>query len=182
MAELDRELTDCRLCPLHLSRHRIVPGRGPGRADLLLIEDQPGAEEEAGTTPFSGESGELLEKMLKAIGLKREGVYLTSLVKCRPPEDREPTGGEIATCQNYLARQIAAVKPAVICVMGPRAARLLTGSDLPLFRIRGRFYDFHGTPLLATFHPRFLLRNPEMKKASWQDLQTIQKKLLLAGR
>jgi DNA polymerase len=182
LAELDRELTDCRLCPLHLNRRRIVPGSGSSRAGLLLIEDRPGAEEEAAGTPFGGEAGELLDKMLKAIDLKREEVYLTSLVKCRPPEDREPTGEEIATCWHYLARQIAAVKPVLLCVMGPRAAQLLTGSDLPLFRLRGKFYDFHGTPLLVTFHPRFLLRNPEMKKASWQDLQTLQKKLRYAGR
>jgi len=182
LVELDRELADCRLCPLYQSRGRIVPGSGTGSAGLLLIEDQPTAEEEAAAIPFGGEPGELLDKMLKAIDLKRQDVYLTSLVKCRPPEDRDPTAGEIATCKNYLARQIAAVKPAVICVMGPHAAHLLTGSNLPLFRMRGRFYDFHGTPLLVTFHPRFLLRNPEMKKASWQDLQALQKKLLLAGR
>jgi uracil-DNA glycosylase family 4 len=182
LLELDQELAGCQLCPLHLSRHRIVPGSGSGRAGLLLIEDQPGAEEEAAATPFGGKAGKLLDKMLKAIDLKRDEVYLTSLVKCRPPEDREPAGAEIAVCQNYLARQIAAVKPAVICVMGPGTAHLLTGSALPLFRMRGRFFDFHGTPLLVSFHPRFLLRNPEMKKASWQDLQTLQKKLLLAGR
>jgi uracil-DNA glycosylase family 4 len=182
LAVLDRELADCRLCPLHLGRERIVPGSGSGRAGLLLIEDQPGAEEEAAASPFGGESGELLDKMLKAIDLKREEVYLTSLVKCRPPEDRDPSGAEVSACQNFLARQIAAVNPAVICVMGQHAAHLLTGSDLPLFRMRGRFYDFHGTPLLVSFHPRFLLRNPEMKKASWQDLQNLRKKLLLTGR
>lgn len=182
LLELGQELAACQLCPLHQGRLRIVPGSGTGRSGLLIIEDQPGEAEEAGGAPFGGEAGELLDKMLKATNLLREEVYLTSLVKCRPPADRDPVRIEISACQNYLARQIAALNPAVICVMGPLAAHVLTGSDLPLFRLRGKFHDFHGTPLLVSFHPRFLLRNPEMKKGSWQDLQTLQKKLLVSSR
>ncbi len=177
LREIANEVAACTLCPLHLQRRQPVVGSGTGRSGLLLIEDQPGEAEETGGAPFSGEAGELFDRMLKAINLSRDEVRLTTLVKCRPPADRDPAPAEIQACRNYLARELAALKPAVICVMGTLAAHLLTGSDQPLFRLRGTFHDFHGTPLLVTFHPRFLLRNPEMKKACWQDLQLIEKKL-----
>jgi len=175
--EIQQELRDCRLCPLHEGRSQVVPGSGSGASRLMVIEEQPGESEESIGNPLAGEAGELFDKMLQAIGLQREQVYLTSLVKCRPPGDREPSEAEIHTCRSYLSRQIAAVNPMVICGLGPLTARILTGSPQPLFRLRGRFHDFHGTPLLVSFHPRFLIRNAEMKKASWQDLQLIQKKL-----
>jgi len=180
IAEIHQELNDCRLCPLHENRRQVVTGSGSGASGLLIIEEQPGESEESSGNPLTGEAGELFDKMLQAIGLKRDEVYLTSLVKCRPAGDREPTEAEIHTCQNYLFRQIAAINPAVICGLGPLTARILTGSLQPLFRLRGKFHDFHGTPLLVTFHPRFLIPNQEMKKASWQDLQLIQKKLASA--
>jgi DNA polymerase len=179
---LEQELAGCRLCSLHQDRRRLVPGSGSGTGGLLLIEDQPGEAEEASGLPFAGDAGELLDKMLLAIGLTRKEVYLTSLLKCRPPENRPPTKNEIATCRNFLDRQIAAVNPAIICVMGQHAAQFLTGSDLPLFRLRGKFHDFHGIPLLVSFHPGFLLRHPEMKKGSWQDLQMLQKKITSPSR
>ncbi|NTV13279.1 MAG: uracil-DNA glycosylase [Desulfobulbaceae bacterium] len=177
IGEIHQELAGCRLCLLHETRDKLVPGSGSSLSRLLVIEEQPGEAEETARKPLAGEAGELFDKMLQAIGLKREQVYLTSLVKCRPPADREASETEIHTCQSYLFRQIAAVNPAVICGLGPLTAKILTGSQQPLFRLRGRFHDFHGTPLLVTFHPNFLLRNQEMKKASWQDLQLIQKKL-----
>lgn len=182
IGEIHQELVDCRLCPLHENRQQVVVGSGSGRFRLLVIEGPPGGAEEGAGSPLNGEAGELFDKMLQAIGLQRSQIYLTSLVKCRPPEDREPSEAEIHTCQNYLMRQIAAVNPAVICGLGPLTARILTGGNQPLFQLRGRFHDFHGTPLMVTFHPSFLLRNPEMKKASWQDLQLIQKKLAPANR
>lgn len=177
IGEIHQELAACRLCPLHESRAQVVAGLGSGSSRLLVIEEPPGGAEEASGLPLAGEAGELFDKMLQAIGLERGRIYLTPLVKCRPPGDREPSEAEIQTCRSYLFRQIAALNPTVICGLGPLAARILTGSDQPLFQLRGRFHDFHGTPLLVTFHPRFLLRNPEMKKASWQDLQLLQKKL-----
>jgi len=180
LAEICLDIDDCTKCELHRKRSRIIAGSGSGKAGLLIIEDQPSGPEEKDAHPFAGEAGELFDRMLKAINLKRQEVYLTSLVKCRPPEDRDADQEEIQICLPYLTRQIAAVNPAVICVMGPLSAGVLTGSKEPLFRIRGRFHDFHGTPLMATFHPRFLLRNEEMKKGSWQDLQLIQKKLISA--
>lgn len=182
IGEIHQELAGCRLCPLHETRHQVVVGVGSGSSRLLIITEPPGVAEETDGAPLAGEAGELLERMLQAIGLQLGEVYLTSLVKCRPPEDREPHPTEIHTCLNYLFRQIAAINPTVLFGLGPLTARILTGSTQPLFRLRGRFHDFHGTPLLVTFHPGFLLRNPEMKKASWQDLQLVQKKLAGGGR
>ncbi len=177
LAEIYQDIIDCTKCSLHNKRRNIVPGCGPAGASLFIVEDQPAAAEDETGYPFAGEAGELFDKMMKAIGLDRSQIYLASIVKCRPGNDRDPDPQETRTCLSYLARQIAAVNPAVICTMGPLAARVLTGNHQSLFRFRGRFHDFHGTPLMPTFHPRFLLKNEEMKKASWADLQTIQKKL-----
>jgi uracil-DNA glycosylase family 4 len=177
LEEIYQDINDCTKCSLHNKRRNIVPGCGPAGASLFIIEDQPTAAEDEKGHPLAGDAGELFDKMMKAIGLDRSQIYLASIVKCRPEEDRDPDPQETRTCLSYLARQIAAVNPTVICTMGPLAARVLTGNHQSLFRFRGRFHDFHGTPLMPTFHPRFLLKNPEMKKASWVDLQTIQKKL-----
>jgi DNA polymerase len=177
LAEVHREIAGCRKCPLHKGCKQIVPGSGPAGAGLFIIEDQPTAAEEEAGHPLAGEPGELFDKMLKAIGLERSAVYLTSIVKCRPQGDQDPNADEIRSCLTNLARQIAAVNPAVICTMGPLAGRVLTGNNQSLFRFRGKFHDFHGTPLLPSFHPRFLLNNSVMKKGSWTDLQLLQKKL-----
>ncbi|MEN8142696.1 MAG: uracil-DNA glycosylase [Thermodesulfobacteriota bacterium] len=177
LAEIYQDIEGCTKCPLHNDREKIVPGEGPSGASLFIVEDQPSLEDEQAGHPFAGEAGELFDKMMKAINLERADVYLTSIVKCRPGGDRDPNPDEIRTCLAYLARQIAAVNPAVICAMGPISARVLTGNNQSLFRFRGKFHDFHNTPLMPTFHPRFLLKNNEMKKGSWADLQLIQKKL-----
>ncbi|MBU0480807.1 MAG: uracil-DNA glycosylase [Proteobacteria bacterium] len=177
LEEIYADLAECTRCPLHLKRRGIIPGQGEKTARLLIIEDQPSENEEAAGVCVAGAAGELLDKMLKAIHLDRSDVYITSIVKCRPENDRLPTIDEINTCLPFLARQVAAVNPAVIFALGPLAARTLTGNNQPLFRIRGKFHDFHGTSLMASFHPTFLLKNEEMKKASWIDLQLVQKKL-----
>jgi uracil-DNA glycosylase family 4 len=177
LEEIYEDISDCTKCSLHNKRRNIVPGCGPDGASLFIIEDQPATAEDETGHPLAGEAGELFDKMMKAIGLERSQIYLASIVKCRPEEDRDPDPQETSTCLSYLARQIAAVNPVVICTMGPLAARILTGNHQSLFRFRGRFHDFHGTPLMPTFHPRFLLKNEEMKKSSWADLQMIQKKL-----
>ncbi|MFO7606159.1 MAG: uracil-DNA glycosylase [Desulfurivibrionaceae bacterium] len=177
LAEIYQDIKDCSRCQLHENRRGLVPGCGSAEARLLIIEDHPTAAEEASGLPFAGEAGELLDKMLKAINLDRSQVYLTSIVKCRPPTNQEPNPEAIRTCLNFLARQIAAVNPLIICTMGPLAARTLTGNNQSLFRFRGKLHDFHGIPLIPSFHPGFLLKNPEMKKGSWADLQLIQKKI-----
>jgi DNA polymerase len=177
LTEIYQDIKGCSKCPLHKGCKQIVPGCGPAGAKLFIIEDQPTATEEESGHPFAGESGELFDKMMKAIGLERSEIYLTSIVKCRTAADKDPNPDEIRTCLTYLARQIAAVNPVIICTMGPLAARVLTGNRQSLFRFRGKLHDFHGTPLLPSFHPRFLLNNNEMKKGSWTDLQLIQKKI-----
>lgn len=177
LAEIYQDIAGCTKCPLHQGCKQIVPGCGSAKAKLFIIEDQPTAAEEASGHPFAGESGDLFDKMMQAIGLERADIYITSIIKCRTAEDKDPTQDEIRTCLTYLARQVAAVHPTIICTMGPLAAKVLTGKNQSLFRFRGKLHDFHGTPLLPSFHPRFLLNNSEMKKGSWADLQLIQKKI-----
>jgi uracil-DNA glycosylase family 4 len=177
LEEISSDIDGCTRCSLHKSRSTILTGHGEKEARLFIIEEKPSEAEEQSGHCIGGAAGELFEKMLKAIGFDRTDVFITSIVKCRPENDRPPTDEEVNICLPFLARQIAAVKPDVIFTLGPLTAKVMTGSSLPLFRIRGKFHDFHGTPLLPSFHPSFLLKNEEMKKASWIDLQMIQKKL-----
>jgi DNA polymerase len=177
LAEIYQDMEGCTKCSLHENRQRIVMGCGPAEAKLFIVEDPPTAAEEETGLPCAGEAGGLLDKMLQAIDLDRSEVYLTPIVKCRSAKDKEPGRDEIRTCLNFLARQIAAVNPVIICTMGPLAARILTGNSQSLFRFRGKLHDFHGIPLIPSFHPRFLLNNTEMKKGSWADLQVIRKKI-----
>lgn len=169
-------LEGCTRCLLHEKRQTLIFGEGNQRPRLMVIGDWPGTEDNLGGRPFQGPEGEMLTNMLKAIGLSREEVYVTTLVKCLVPEGRPPTRDEIATCLPFLFQQIAALAPTVICAMGPLATQTLLATDQPLTRLRGNFHDCRGVPLMPTFHPRFLLKNPEMKKATWQDLLMIRKK------
>ena len=186
LVDVRQELGDCTRCGLHKSRTNIVFGQGSEKAKLLIIGPAPSAEDDQGASPFQGAAGDLLTKMLAAIGLSREDVYLTSLVKCFPAVGRPPKEEEISTCLPFLFRQIEIICPRVICAMGKQPAQTLLHSKDSLFRLRGRFYDFNSfcsselagqMLVIPTLHPAFLLDNKEMKKASWQDLQMIQKKL-----
>ena len=186
LTDVRHELGDCTRCNLHKSRTNIVFGQGSEKAKLMIIGPAPSAEDDHGTAPFLGASGDLLTKMLAAIGLAREDVYLTSLVKCFPADGQPPKEEEIRTCLPFLFRQIEIICPKVICVMGKQPAQTLLHSKDSLFRLRGRFYDFNSfcsnklaekMLIVPTLHPAFLLDNEEMKKASWQDLQMIQKKI-----
>lgn len=177
LAEIQAEFGDCHRCPRHSDRQQIVFGTGNPKAALFIVGDFPTAAAEAAATPFSGESGALLAKMLKAIGLTLDDVYLASIVKCHSQDDAPLLPEQIKACLPFLLRQIDAVAPQVICAMGPLATQTLLKSKAPLIRLRGNFHDFRGTPLMPTFHPAFLLKNEEMKKATWIDLQLIQAKL-----
>ena len=186
LADVRQELGDCTRCGLHKNRTNIVFGQGAEKAKLLIIGPSPGAEDDRGASPFLGAGGDLLTKMLAAIGLSREDVYLTSLVKCFPAGGRPPKEEEIRTCLPFLFRQLEIICPRVICAMGKQPAQTLLHSKESLFRLRGRFYDFNSfcstelagqMLIIPTLHPAFLLDNEEMKKASWQDLQMIQKKI-----
>lgn len=177
LAEIQAEFDDCHRCPRHQGQRQLVFGAGNPKAALFIVGDFPTAGDEAAALPFSGEPGVLLTKMLKAIGLTLDDVYLASIVKCHSQDDTPPLPEQIKACLPFLLRQIDAVVPKVICAMGPLAAQTLLKSKAPLIRLRGNFHDFHGTPLMPTFHPAFLLKNEEMKKATWIDLQLIQAKL-----
>ena len=186
LADVRQELGDCTRCGLHKDRTNIVFGQGSEKAKLLIIGPAPGTEDDHGAAPFLGAGGDLLTKMLAAIGLSREDVYLTSLVKCLPAGGRPPREEEVRTCLPFLFRQLEIICPRVICTMGKQPAQALLHSKDSLFRLRGRFYDFNSRCstelaekmlLIPTLHPAFLLDNKEMKKASWQDLQMIQKKI-----
>lgn len=170
-------LKDCRRCPLHQGRRQVVFGDGPARAGLMLIGEAPGAQEDKEGLPFVGPAGQLLERMLAAVGLKRSQVYITNLVKCRPPGNRDPQPMEAAACRPFLEAQVRAVAPRVICALGRPASQALLDSDAPISALRGRWREFLGIPLLPTFHPAFLLRDPARKSEAYRDLKDLARAL-----
>ena len=175
--ELRREFEDCTRCDLKGSRSAIVFGSGSSDADLMFIGIAPGREEEINGEPFIGAAGDLLTKIIEAIKLRRDDVYLSNLVKCCTADGRNPTEEEILACRPILDRQINAVKPLVICALGDIAARALLDTGEPLFSLRGRFHDYKGVPLMPTYHPSYILNNPEVKREVWEDMKQIKKKL-----
>jgi len=182
------DLGDCTRCKLHKQgRKQIVFGVGNPHADLMFIGEGPGADEDAQGEPFVGRAGQLLNNMIKAMGLSREEVYIANVVKCRPPGNRTPERDECETCSPFLMRQIAVIKPKVIVALGAVAARNLLAINAPMTELRGRFYDFMpsgvrnsdwpGAKLAVTYHPAFLLRDPRQKGEAWKDLQMVMKYL-----
>ncbi len=170
-------LGDCRRCPLHRTRHSLVFGEGNSEADLVFVGEAPGADEDAQGRPFVGPAGQLLTKIIGAMGLKREEVYICNILKCRPPGNRNPQPEEIAPCEPFLIRQLEAIRPRVICALGTFAAHTLLKSEAPISVLRGRFHSYQGIPLMPTYHPAYLLRNPGAKKQVWEDVQVIMKTL-----
>lgn len=182
LAAIREELGDCRRCARHEGRNQIVFGKGAVGAKLFLVGEFPASEDDSAGLPFQGEAGELLMKMMAAIGLSRADLYLATLVKCRPADDHEPQAEEISACLPFLLQQIAAVRPKIICAMGGLAAQALLHSPKNLLQLRGAWHTCQQIPVMPTFSPVFLLRHPEMKKAAWVDLQLIQKRLATAAR
>ena len=169
------DIGDCTRCKLHgLGRKQIVFGAGNPNADLMFVGEAPGADEDEQGVPFVGRAGQLLTKIIEAIGLTRDDVYIANVIKCRPPGNRNPEPDEIAECEPFLIRQIESVKPKVIVALGTFAAKTLLRSDLPISRLRGQFYDYHGAKLLPTFHPAFLLRSPDRKRDVWEDMKKVR--------
>jgi uracil-DNA glycosylase family 4 len=163
---------DCSRCKLHtLGRTQVVFGVGNPDADLMFVGEAPGADEDLQGIPFVGRAGQLLTKMIEAINLRREDVYIANVIKCRPPGNRNPEPDEIAQCEPFLFQQIAAIKPKVIVALGSFAAKTLLRTDESISRLRGRIYDFQGAKLIPTFHPSFLLRSPDRKRDAWEDLK-----------
>jgi uracil-DNA glycosylase family 4 len=176
------DLGDCRRCKLAPTRRNIVFGMGNPKADLMFVGEAPGADEDEQGLPFVGRAGQLLTKIIQAIDMRREDVYICNILKCRPPQNRNPEGDEIAACQPFLFRQIAAVRPRVICALGTFGAQTLLRTKEPISRLRGQFIDFHGAKFIATFHPAYLLRNPNEKRKVWEDVQKIRDYLRSFGQ
>jgi len=172
------DLGDCTRCKLHaLGRKQIVFGVGNPSADLMFVGEAPGRDEDIQGEPFVGRAGQLLTKIIEAIGLTRDDVYIANVIKCRPPENRNPEQDEVETCEPFLFRQIDVIKPRVIVALGTFAARALLRTLDPISRLRGRVYDYRGAKLIPTFHPAYLLRNPSSKREVWEDMKLVRKLL-----
>ncbi len=182
LEELKRYIGDCKRCKLWPGRNKLVFGEGASRARLVFIGEGPGYEEDLSGKPFVGEAGRLLTRIIEnGMGIKREEVYICNVVKCRPPNNRDPERDEIDTCIPFLIEQIKIIRPGVICVLGRIAGRELLGRDFAITRDRGKWYAFMDIPVMATYHPAYILRNPsrerELKGQVWQDIQKIMARL-----
>jgi DNA polymerase len=178
LAEVRRELGDCRRCKLHLTRRHIVFGEGSEKAQLVFIGEGPGEEEDRQGRPFVGKAGQLLTRIINAIGLRREEVYITNIIKCRPPHNRNPQQEEIATCEPFLNKQLGIIRPKIICALGTFAAQTLLQTHEKISRLRGRFFSCRGIKVMPTYHPAFLLRNPHKKREAWEDIKKIQEEYI----
>ena len=179
--EVRRTLGDCRRCKLCSGRKNLVFGVGNPKARLVFVGEGPGAEEDNQGIPFVGAAGQLLTKMIVAMGYGRDEVYICNVVKCRPPGNRNPEPDEIEACQPFLEAQLNAIRPSVIIALGKFAAQTLLRTDTPITRLRGQWREYVGIPLMPTFHPAYLLRNPAEKKSAWIDLQAVMARFPKAG-
>lgn len=168
------DIGNCIRCPLYERRTHIVHTEGNGRARLMFVGEAPGADEDAQARPFVGRAGQLLTKIIEAIGFKREDVLIGNVNRCRPPGNRPPTPEEASTCKPFLLREIASVQPEVIVVLGNTATRNLLGTKEGITRLRGQFQDYQGVKVMPTFHPAYLLRDPSKKQETWQDLKKVR--------
>lgn len=177
--DLEQQVKQCTLCDLHKTRKQVVFGVGNKDADLLIIGEAPGATEDAQGKPFVGRAGLLLDAMLAAIGLQRDAIFIANILKCRPPNNRDPLPREVQLCTPYLQQQIALIKPKIIMAVGRIASHFLLNTDQALGKLRGKIYKYgeQQTPLLVTYHPAYLLRSPREKAKSYEDLLQIQQML-----
>lgn len=179
--EVRCDLGECLRCGLSAERTQLVFGVGNPNARLLLVGEAPGREEDQQGEPFVGEAGRLLDRILFAMGLRREEVYICNVLKCRPPHNRDPLPEEIATCETFLVRQVAAVKPQVIVALGRFAVQSLLQNKTPISRLRGDWQSYQGVPLMPTYHPAYLLRNPEGKRDVWEDMKEVLRLMSTLG-
>ncbi|TAK51383.1 MAG: uracil-DNA glycosylase [Gammaproteobacteria bacterium] len=175
--ELAAAVAGCTLCALHRTRTQTVFGTGDRQARLMVVGEAPGAEEDRQGEPFVGRAGQLLNAMLRAAGFARSEVFIANVLKCRPPDNRDPTSEEVAHCLPYLRRQLELVSPRVLLCVGRIAAQRLLGVEEPLGRLRGRVHDLQGLPVVVTYHPAYLLRAPTEKRKAWADLQLAMRLL-----
>jgi len=171
--DIRRDLGDCVRCQLGNQRTNLVFGVGNPRARLVFIGEAPGREEDLKGEPFVGEAGQLLTKIIQAMGFARNDVYICNVLKCRPPGNRNPHHDEIVQCAPFMLRQVKAIGPEVVVALGTFAAQTLLATKEPISALRGRFHDYHGIPLMPTFHPAFLVRNPERKREVWEDMKKV---------
>ena len=175
LVEIRTDLGDCKRCRLSEKRKNIVFGEGDPHAKLMFVGEGPGYDEDQIGEPFVGAAGKLLTKIIEAINHTREQVYICNIIKCRPPGNRNPKPDEIEVCFPFLKRQIASVKPDIICALGTFAAQTLLETKSPISKLRGSFYDYMGSKVLPTYHPAYLLRNPEKKRDVWEDMKKLMK-------
>jgi DNA polymerase len=173
LAVIREDLGDCQRCKLSTTRTNIVFGIGSQDAPLMFIGEAPGADEDRRGEPFVGRAGQLLDRMISAMGWTRDSVYIANVLKCRPPGNRDPQEDEVASCEPFLARQIEAIKPRVIVTLGKPAAHVLLRTRAPISALRGHWQDYRGIRVMPTFHPAFLLRSPDRKRDAWDDLKQV---------
>ena len=177
IGQLRHDAMGCERCELHQGRNTVVFGTGDENADLMFVGEAPGADEDRQGEPFVGRAGQLLTKIIEAMDLTRDDVYIANVIKCRPPGNRNPKPIEIETCEPFLLRQIELIQPKVICALGTFAAQTLLRTDQKISMLRGRFHDYHGCKLMATYHPAYLLRNPHGKRDVWEDMKKVMAEL-----
>jgi len=175
--DLQKSLDGCSRCPLCQQRNHLVFGAGNPQARVVLVGEAPGREEDLRGYPFVGEAGQLLEKILLAMNLSRETVYICNVIKCRPPGNRDPKPDEIAACEPFLKQQLALIKPEIIITLGRFAAQTLLKTTAPIGRLRGQWREYEGIALMPTFHPAYLLRNPSGKRPVWEDMKLVMQQL-----
>jgi DNA polymerase len=179
LESLKQEALGCKRCSLNKTRHNIVFGAGNPKAELMFIGEAPGEDEDLQGLPFVGRAGQLLTKIIEAMGLKRGDVYIANRLKGRPPNNRPPLPNEIEECEGILKKQISIVNPQIICTLGKFASQTLLRTEIPISKLRGNFKEYNGIRLMPTFHPAYLLRNPNDKKLVWLDMKKIMKELKL---
>ena len=177
LLKIREDMGDCTRCKLHKGRNKIVFGDGSAKAQLVFVGEGPGADEDAQGLPFVGRAGKLLTQMIEAMGLQRKDTYICNVVKCRPPENRTPEPDEVATCSPYLLRQIDVINPKVVVCLGAVAAKTLLETNRGITQFRGQWLEWRGRKLIATYHPAYLLRNPNAKGEVWKDLQKVMTEL-----
>ena len=173
LADVQNELGDCKRCKLHRTRRTIVFGEGNEKATLMFIGEGPGFDEDVQGRPFVGRAGQLLTKIIQSINLPREEVYIANIIKCRPPQNRNPEPDEIQSCSPFLMKQILAIRPKIICALGTFSAQTLLKTDTKISALRGKVFDLEGIKVIPTYHPAFLLRNPDKKREVWEDMKKI---------
>lgn len=175
LKQVRKNLGECTRCKLHPHRKNIVFGTGNPEAKLVFVGEGPGGDEDLQGKPFVGRAGQLLTKIINSINLPREEVYIANIIKCRPPQNRNPEPDEIKACEPFLIQQLDVIQPKIICALGTFAAQTLLETDERISRLRGRFISYRGSKLIATFHPAYLLRNPNKKRDVWEDMKMIRK-------